>query len=179
MRRITLILLGCLICGQTPRAAADSEPVIPLHNRADQRTDPPKPSLGDFEQRVRALWEAIVTDQPQNAAPAFFPRDPFLLIKAIVQPGRYYDQLQKRFEKDIHVLHGRTRDLDRAVFDHFELARRGGFAKVGDEANRLPYWASRHSFIHYRVGGSLRRIEVRVVITWNDRWYVIHLNEFK
>jgi hypothetical protein len=68
---------------------------------------------------------------------------------------------------------------DIAVFDHFELARRGGFVAVNQEANRLPYWASRHSFIYYRVGRSLRRIEVRVLITWDDHWYVIHLNEFK
>lgn len=157
---------------------AESAPAIPPHNRADQKVAPPRPPAGDLPQRIRALWNAVVSDDVKPAADAFFPRPPFLLIKAIADPGRYYDQLRKRFDKDIHDLHQRTPDLDRAAFDRFELARRGGFVKIGEEANRLPYWASRHSFIYYRVGKESRRIEVRVIISWDDRWYVIHLNEF-
>jgi hypothetical protein len=32
--------------------------------------------------------------------------------------------------------------------------------------------------LHYRVNGVQRAIEVRVLITWGARWYVIHLREF-
>ena len=96
----------------------------------------------------------------------------------MTDPGRYYDRLLKRFERDIHVLHRETKDLDRAQFDHLELVKRGGWVSVGEEGNRLPYWASRHSFLHYRVGDSARKLELRVLITWGTRWYVIHLSEF-
>jgi hypothetical protein len=179
MRPIYLVLLLITLLGEATSAAGDGVPVVPVHNRADQKTAPPRPPVGDFEPRVRTLWEAIVRDDPKGAERAFFPRDAFLLVKGIADPARYYDELRKRFDRDIHALHQGTAALDRAIFDHFELARRGGFVPVGQEANRLPYWASRHSFIHYRVGRELRRIEVRVLITWDDRWYVIHLSEFK
>jgi hypothetical protein len=32
--------------------------------------------------------------------------------------------------------------------------------------------------LRYRVGDARRQIEVRVLFTWQDRWYVIHLSEF-
>jgi len=174
----SLIIAVTLIMLYAPRLYADPAPIVPAHNRADQKTAPARPPEGDLIQKIHKLWDAVVRDDPKLADEAFFPRPAFLLVKAIADPGRYYDQLRKRFDKDIRDLHRHTPDLDRAVFDRFELARRGGFVKVNQEANRLPYWASRHSFIHYRVDQAARSIEVRVLITWDDRWYVIHLNEF-
>jgi len=94
-------------------------------------------------------------------------------------PGRYYDRLRSRFDQDIHTLHAALEDPASARFERFELARRGGFVRAHEEANLLPYWASRHSFVYYRAGNQVRRFEVRVMITWDDRWYVIHLNEFR
>jgi hypothetical protein len=145
--------------------------------------DPPaapaaRPPLGDFEPRARALFDAIVHDDPARAAESFFPRDAFLQVKAMQNPGRYFDRLRARFDQDIHALHRELGDLSQARFERFELARRGGWVAPGEEGNLLPYWASRHSFLHYRVGDALKRFEVRVVITWQERWYVIHLSEF-
>jgi len=158
---------------------ATPPPAIPIHNRAGQTNAPPRPPEGDLPDKIRKLWEAVVHDDPSLAAQAFFPREAFLMVKNMANPGRYYDRLRNRFDQDIHDLHRRTANLDVALFDHFELARRGGFVRVNQEGNRLPYWASRHSFIYYRVGKKLRRIEVRVLITWDDSWYVIHSNEFR
>lgn len=117
-------------------------------------------------------------DDPALAEGVFFPRDAFLLVKDIRDPGRYFDQLHARFATDIHALHKRLPGLAQARFERFELARRGGFVKVHEEGNRLPYWASRHSFLHYESAGQKHSFEVRVLITWDDQWYVIHLNEF-
>lgn len=161
------------------RVHATPPEVIPAHNRADQSSVPVRPPLGDLSDKMSKLWEAIVRDDPSLAAQTFFPRDAFLLVKNMADPGRYYDRLRKRFDQDIHALHRSSAGLDIAVFDHFELAKRGGFVQVNQEGNRLPYWASRHSYIYYRVGKKLKRIEVRVLITWDDSWYVIHLCEFK
>ena len=47
-----------------------------------------------------------------------------------------------------------------------------------EEGNRLPYWAARHSTLHFRIGPAAQRLEVRVLISWDAHWYVIHLNEF-
>ena len=80
--------------------------------------------------------------------------------------------------EDIHELHQSLPNLDRATYERLELVRRGGWVTVGEEGNRLPYWVSRHSLLHYRVDGRPRSFEVRVLITWDDHWYVTHLNEF-
>jgi NADH:ubiquinone oxidoreductase subunit len=58
------------------------------------------------------------------------------------------------------------------------LVKRGGWVKVGEEGNRLPYWVSRHSWLHYRVNGKPAKLEVRVMITWDDHWFITHLSEF-
>ena len=156
-----LLLLSAFIC-----SAASSEP-------------PPRPAIGDFEARLQQLFEAIVHDEPARAADAFFPRDAFLQVKAMQNPGRYYDRLRSRFEQDIRALHGMLGvTAAQARYERFELAKRGGLVAPGEEGNRLPYWASRHSFLFYRVGKQLRKLEVRVAITWQERWYVIHLSEF-
>jgi hypothetical protein len=109
----------------------------------------------------------------------FFPREAFLVLKGIEDAGGYHDRLLARYVEDIHALHASTPDLDRAEFLRLELARRGGWVGVSEEANRLPYWASRHSSIVFRVGEEERRLEVRVLITWGERWYITHLSEFR
>lgn len=140
------------------------------------RPSAPAPALADFEARAPKLLEAILRDDPRLASEVFFPREPFLLIKAIPNPGRYYDKLYARFVADIHVLH-RSVGAD-ARFERFELSKRGGYVQPGEEGNRLPYWAARHCFLHYRERGQAKTLEVRVLITWQERWYVIHLSEF-
>jgi len=146
---------------------------------ADPPATPPRPAEGDVHDKVGRLWDAIVNDDPARAGDVFFPREPFLRIKAMADPGRYYDRLRARFDQDIHTLHATTPDLGQARFVRFELARRGGYVLPGEEGNRLPYWASRHSRLVYRVGAAERALEVRVLIAWEDHWFVIHLNEFR
>lgn len=146
---------------------------------AAQPVPPERPAPGDVEAKIRRLWDAVVHDDPARASDVFFPREPFLSIKAMRDPGRYYDRLRARFDQDIHALHEKTPDLERAEYVGFELARRGGYVQPREEGNRLPYWASRHSRVTYRLDGQLRSFEVRVLIAWQDVWYVIHLNEFR
>jgi hypothetical protein len=136
------------------------------------------PAPGDLDVRARLLFEAVVRDDPAHAEPVFFPRDAFLKVKAMSNPGRYYDRLHARFAVDIHALHRALPDLAQASFERLVLVRRGGFVKPGEEGNHLPYWASRHAYLEYRLGKRLRRFEVRVLITWDERWYVIHLSDF-
>jgi hypothetical protein len=161
-----IVLLAAAALASVTLAAADAGSTVPA-----------RPAIGDFEPRVRALFDAIVHDAPERAADAFFPRDAFLQVKAMQNPGRYFDKLRARFDQDIHALHRSLGDLSQARFERFELARRGGWVAVGEEGNKLSYWASRHSFLYYRVGDEVKRFEVRVAITWQERWYVIHLSE--
>ena len=170
-------LVLCLVW-QSTGAASQPSTDVPASNRADLNDPPPRPPADDAAQKAKLLFDAIVSDAPERAESVFFPRAAFLRVKDMRDPGRYYDRLKRRFEQDIHALHAALPDPANARFERFELAKRGGFVRVREEANLLPYWASRHSFIHYRVGDQALRLEVRVMITWDDRWYVIHLNEF-
>lgn len=174
-----LTVIAFLLVASLAAAQASEDSAIPPENRANLKQAPPRPPAGDAETKARVLFDAIVHDDPQRAMTFFFPREAFSKVKNMAKPDRYYGRLLARFEADIHQLHRDTPDLDRAKFDHLELVKRGGWVPVGGEGNRLPYWASRHSWLHYRVGESMRKIEVRVLITWGEHWYVIHLSEFK
>ncbi len=140
---------------------------------------PPRPSDDGRLQAIgRALFDAIVHDDPALADAMFFPREPFLKVKAMQDPGRYWDQLHARFVKDIHALHAGMPDAAHAQYERLDLSGRGGYVRPGEEGNRLPYWAARHNVLRYREGNERRTLEVRVLITWNDCFYVIHLSEF-
>jgi len=169
------MLMGLALASGVASAQTPSKPV---HNRPDQREPSPRPDASSAERRAKQLFEAILHDDPKRAEGVFFPRAAFLLVKDIRDPGAYFDQLHARFASDIHALHKRLPGLTHAHFDRFELVRRGGFVAVREEGNRLPYWASRHSVLHYTSEGARHQFEVRVLITWDDEWYVIHLNEF-
>jgi hypothetical protein len=182
--RASLVLLALLtatdlLAGFSLAAQTASVPV-PAHNRAELREAPPRPPADERLQELGStLFAAITSDTPARADPVFFPREAFLLVKAIADPGRYWDQLHARFAKDVHALHEKLVDPEHAQYDHLELSARGGFMRVDEEGNRLPYWAARHSWLYYREHAALRRFEVRVLIAWDDRWYVIHLSEFR
>jgi hypothetical protein len=187
-RRGGWLILSVAVCVGSDIGFAQTAPIrtpapdvsaVPLHNRANLKEPPPRPPASEAVDKAKRLFDAIVADAPERAEEVFFPRAAFLLVKDIPDPGKYYDRLKRRFEQDIHALHASLADPASAQFERFELANRGGFVRVREEGNRLPYWASRHSFIHFRMRGQPQRLEVRVLITWDERWYVIHLNEFR
>src|SRR5262245_31393503 len=107
---------------------------IPPENRANLTQPPPRPGAESADALARTLFDAIVADDPARAADVFFPRPAFLKVKDIADPGRYYDQLYKRFFSDVHALHARLAGLPDVRFERFELAKRGGFVKVHEEA---------------------------------------------
>lgn len=190
------LVVGWLARGASPRcasllalagassAAAQATPEAkPRRNEPTRDASPalaplPRPSAASAQQPASLLFQAIVQDDPALVETFFFPRDAFVQLKAIQRPELYWDKLHKRFQADIHALHRATPELARASFVRLELTARGGYVRPGEEGNKLPYWAARHAWLHYRADGQPRKLEVRVLISWHDRWYVIHLSEF-
>lgn len=153
----------------------EPEPVeIPDENRADREEPPPRPPMGDAAERARRLFEAIQRDEPEHAADFFFPQAPFRVLKGIADPDRYWRVLWRHYGRDIHALHEEL--PEGAVFDRFVMTRRGGWVERRQEANALPYWASRHDWVYYRVGERERRFEIRTLINWGQRWFITHLS---
>ncbi len=160
---------------------------VPAENAASLSDNPPtRPAPGDAEQeRGQRLFDAIVHDDPVRIGDFFFPREAFAVVKAIADPDGYWQRLDRRFGRDIHELHETLveehGDLTNLRFGRLDIIRRGGWVPLREEGNALPYWVSRHSQLYYTVGedgGEERHFEVRVLITWGERWYVTHLKEF-
>lgn len=160
------------------QATLDGQPV-PEHNRADLTEPPPRPPLGDGAERAARLLEAIRTDDPALAEDFFLPQAAFRLIKGISDPDALWARIHRMYEDDIHELHASLGDLTGAELVRLQFTGRRGWVRVREETNRLPYWAQRHSWLVYRVGGEERRFEVRTMIAWDDRWYITHLSEFR
>ncbi len=176
-RRLALSALGLALAA--PRLVlAQDEAAVPEHNRASLTAPPPRPPLGTAAGRAQRLFDAIVRDDPASIDDFFLSREAFRLIKRVPDPDPLWERLHRAYVTDIHTLHASTADLDRASFSRLRFTGRRGWVVVGEEANRLPYWAQRHSLLEYRVGGETRSIEVRTMITWNDEWLVTHLSEF-
>ena len=148
---------------------------IPEHNRASLTEPPPRPGPGDLVTRMPILFDAIVRGEPARADELFLSREAFRLVKAVTNPDPLWERLHHAYEADILRLHASLPAT--ASFERFRFTRRRGWVAVGEEANRLPYWAQRHSFIDYRAGAA-QHIEVRTMITWGDRWFITHLSEF-
>lgn len=175
MRRRAFLagLAGAL---SVPRLAGAQRTVrgveIPVENdqRAEHRARPP---AGDAAERAEQLFGAIQADDPESARGFFFPQEPFRVLKGIADPDRYWNVLLRHYERDIHALHEEI--PAEASFDRLVMTRRGGWVEPRQEANALPYWASRHDWVYYRVGEVERRFEIRTLINWGPRWYVTHL----
>lgn len=174
---LALSLVPALALAQDAPIPAGS---VPEHNRADLTEPPPRPGPGDVDERARRLLRAIAQDQPALAHDFFLSREAFRAIKGIADPDSLYDRIFRMYEDDIHELHASLgADAARAEFVRFEFSRRRGWVRLREESNRLPYWAQRHNWLVYRVGDEERRIEVRTMIAWDDRWYITHLSEFR
>ncbi len=152
---------------------------IPANNAATLKTPPALPAVGDASERAQRLVEAIRSDDPSLAQTMFLPREAFRVIKATGNPDALYDRLLRAYERDIHALHQSLGKQGEVSFVRLELSRRREWVRVGGEANRLPYWAQRHNWLVLRVGKREHKIEVRVLISWDDRWYITHLSEFR
>lgn len=173
--------LGCQSerCVPVAEDSALEDAVVPEQNKVGIE-EPPRPSGDQAQMRAQRLLDAIVRDEPLLAANFFFPQEAFRKVKAIPDPDRYWRKLFTRYQKDIHALHGQVakNETDKIEFERLEVVRRGGFVRRGEEGNALPYWAARHNWLHYLRNGKPEKFEVRVLITWGERWYITHLSEF-
>jgi hypothetical protein len=168
-------MVAIAICVLTASFAHAQEIAIPDENARDRREAPPRPAAGDADARAAVLFRAIQEDNPELARDFFFPREPFLVLKGIADPGRYWGILYGHYERDIHEMHGSLPQLEGASFARFVLSRRGEWVERRQEANALPYWAARHNFVYYTNGEREHRFEIRTLINWGPRWFVTHL----
>jgi len=159
-------------------ASAASSPTQEAADDPDNRTEPPS-SGPELEQSGRSLFEAIVTGDPEKARGFFFPREPFTPLKDVADPDRYWRNLYRAYEHDIHQLHRKRRDWTGATFESFEIGSRPTWVKPGDEYNKIGYFRSFGAMLRYRFEGKPYSIKVHTLISWQGRWTITHLLPFK
>jgi hypothetical protein len=167
----------------SPEAAADV-PDAPAVDPGTlpQTRDRPRSSDPAYQARARALWDAIVADDPERAMPAFFPVTAYKQVKAIPTPeSDWKRRLVAAFARDIHHLHERlgARASD-ATFVELEVAsERSRWVEPNEESNKIGYWRVYGSKIRYQVGDNAGAFDVSSLISWRGEWYVVHLSGFK
>jgi hypothetical protein len=162
-----------------PSAAADPAPAAlgPPPIVADNKVAPTEGP--ELQERARGLFDAIVKDEPAQAEAFWFPKEPFIPLKDIKDPGKYWAELHRTYVTDVHILHKERKSWDGAEFVTFEGWSRPKWVPPGDEANKIGYHRAFHGKIRYKVGGEDGAIDVHTIITWQGRWYITHLRKFK
>ncbi len=149
--------------------------------RDDQNTGLPPLESDELTARAAQLFDAIKTGRPELGLPFFFPREPFLALKDVDDPGKYHAELVRAYRQNIRDLHVARRGWDDAVFRGFELAVKPKPKRVppGREWNKIGYFRTIGAKLKYEVGGRQRFIEVHTLISWDGRWYVTHLAQLR
>lgn len=149
-----------------------------------QTKDRPKAEGALFESRSKALWDAIVKDDPDVAMPFFFPVSAYLQVKDVGSPASdWRHRLVGAFKRDIHALHAKLGEkAGTAKLVRFDVPDdRAKWVEPNEEYNKLGYWRVYGTRIVYTIGDSTRErsFEVSSLISWRGEWFVVHLTGFK
>ncbi|MFT3775657.1 MAG: hypothetical protein QM820_60695 [Minicystis sp.] len=157
-------------------ATADAKPPeAPIV--ADNKVEPTEGP--ELQERAKALLEAIAKDEPERGESFWFPKEPFIPLKDIKEPGKYWAQLHRTYATDIHALHKKRKSWDKVEFVSFDGWSTPKWVKPGDEANKIGYHRAFHGKLRYKADGEAGEIDVHTIITWQGRWYCTHLRKFK
>jgi hypothetical protein len=182
--RVTLSLaaalaaaLAVLLTGLTGCGKSSADPAKAESQDGPDNAVPPSKDEADLQKRASQLFDAVVHDDPALAEPFWFPREPFIPLKDPPNAAAYWEKLHTAYANDIHFLHASRPTWEGATFDRFELGTPPRWMDPGDEHNRIGYYRSLRSSIHYRVGTDEESFPVEVIITWQGRWLVTHLRK--
>jgi hypothetical protein len=126
--------------------------------------------------RARHLLEAIAHDGPELSTDIVFPRDAYLAVRDSSDPGKAWDtKVQGSFVRGVHVLHKRTRGVEKAQFVSFELGHSVQQAPPKKREWKRSLWRVKHSRLTFTVDGRTQRIEIAEMTGWRGAWYVTKL----
>jgi hypothetical protein len=157
-------------------AKPPEEPAAPID--PSNKIKPPETSE-ELQARAKVLFEAIVKDEPPLGDPFWFPKEPFIPLKDVKGPEKYWKNLHAAYAADIHKVHKKRKSWEGAKFKDFKIGSTPKWVPPGDEANKVGYWRSFRGKLRYELEGETYSIEVHTVISWQARWYITHLLKFK
>jgi hypothetical protein len=126
--------------------------------------------------RAKHLLEAIQKDDGELAGDIVFPRDAYLAVKDVADPGKDWDKkVLAAFRSQVHVLHHRTKGIERAVFTSFELGQPATEALPKKHDLRRMLWRSKRSRLGFTIDGKPSHFDVIEMTGWRGAWYVTKL----
>ena len=161
-----------------PDAAVAAAPAVKAPPFAADNNLPPTEGP-ELQERAKSLLEAVIHDEPQLGDSFWFPKEPFIPLKDVKGPDKYWEQLHRTYANDVHALHKKRKSWAGVVFEKFEIGSKPKWVKPGEEANKIGYHRSFRGKLSYTVDGQTDSFEVRTVITWQGRWFITHLSKFK
>lgn len=158
-------------------------PTQPDPGSLPQTEDKPNPSSATFQDHVRALWQAIVSDDPAVARSAFFPLGAYRQVKAISNPdGDYTSRLIAAYDEDIHALHAKLgSQAAGAQLTGIDVPdSQAVWVLPGAEYNKGSYWRVYGANLRYTMpDGRSGAFPIASMISWRGEWYVVHLNSIR
>ena len=173
-------------------AAADA-PVAAKNARADTWDAAPKPAPVDsggagaddslpafasdeLTTRAKHLLEAIQKDNGELAGDIVFPRDAYLQIKDVPDPGKHWDtKVLAAFRSQVHALHHHTKGIERAVFTSFELGQPAAEVMPKKHDLKRMLWRARRSRVGFTIDGKPSHFDIVEMTGWRGAWYVTRL----
>ena len=166
-----------------PTEAPTTTTTEPDPGSLPQTPDKPSGASAKLAEHASALWQAIVSDDPSVAAPAFFPLGAYLQVKAISNPeSDYRTRLLAAYAEDIHALHAKLGSrAATAQLTGIEVPDgQAVWVQPGEEYNKGSYWRVYGANLRYTTpdgqGGSF---PIASLISWRGQWYVVHLNSIR
>jgi hypothetical protein len=171
-------------------AALTAVPTTPSPNANDdpaslpQTREVPHADGAAFDERVAALWRAVLEDDPDRAMPFFFPLGAYEQVKDVGNPGAdWKHRLVAAYTRDIHEVHAdvaRACSTGRCRLVGLEVpAGRARWVEPHEEYNKIGYYRVFGSRLRYDEGGSARSFDVKSLISWRGEWYVVHFRAIK
>jgi hypothetical protein len=174
---------ACVVVSPPPLPASAPAPAAPDASARPEEpfaTDPEnrqKPAIesDDMTERAGHLLEAIATGHAQIGDDFFFPRAPFIPLKDVGDPGRYFDQLLATYHRDIRDLHASRREWGSAKLVSFTIGTTPTWVAPGREYNKIGYWRTFRGQLRWRSETAAGTIDAVTIISYHGRWYVTHL----
>lgn len=160
-----------------PETSAPSY-LVPEAGPADDSL-PPKTS-DELTIRAKHLLEAIGKDDGDLAADLIFPRDAYLVVKDVPDPGKQWDaKMLAAFRAQIHKLHKAQKGIERATFSSFEVGQPVVQALPKKKDLKRSLWRAKQSRLNYAIDGKPGHVEIAEMTGWQGSWYVTQLRTGK
>ena len=146
-----------------------------------QTTDLPSADSPALRARAEALFNAIVTNDPEKALPFFFPLAAYEQVKDVGNPkADWRIRLVGAYRRDILALHDELpKNKTELAFKELRVGPSPRWVKPGEEWNKIGYQRVYGSELVYSAGGKLRTLRLTSMIAWRGEWYVVHLRSIK